>query len=211
MERRAPTRTHARLAAALLLGAAACRADAQPTVSDPSAELRPASAPVVDSILPIEEALRRFQAAAGPPPEALSGAPTRDSLVVAFVAAVERADTAALAALPLTAAEFGAFYYPHSRFTAPPYQLAPELLWLQIQNEQGRGATRLLRRFAGAPLGYLGYACEPEPRTEGPNRVWERCRLRLRGERGDTVALRLFGSVLERGGAWRLMSLSNDL
>ena len=212
------TRTFARLAAALLFGAAACRAEAPGAGAD-----RPADAPgsrieapvppagVVDSIRPIAEEIRRFQAELGPEPERLEGLPSRDALVARFVEAVEAADTAALTSLPLDAAEFGYLYYPHTRFTAPPYELAPSLLWFQIQNEQSRGTTRLLRRFAGSPIGYLGYRCEAEPRQEGPNRVWDECVVLLRGEIEDTVALRLFGTVLERGGAYRLVSLANDL
>jgi hypothetical protein len=200
------------LAAALLVGAAACRADAPAEGEGSGASPAPAAEAglVVDSVRPIAEEVRRFQAEFGTT-ERLEGFLSRDALVERFVAAVESADTAALGALPLTAAEFGSLYYPHTRFTAPPYELAPALLWFQTQNSQSRGATRLLRRFAGAPIGHLGYACEPEPEAQGPNRVWSECRIRLRGAAGDTAALRLFGSVIERDGAFRLVSLSNDL
>jgi hypothetical protein len=209
----------ARLAAALLVGAAACQADRGEALQPPEVQVQapadsnPLKRPgeIVDSILPIAEAIRRFQAEFGPDPGRLEGYPTRDALVARFVEVVERADTAGLIALPLTAAEFGFLYYPHTRFTAPPYELAPDLLWFQQQNTQSRGATRLLRRFAGAPLGYLGYRCEETARSEGPNRLWEECRVQLRGQAGDTVAMRLFGSVIERDGAFRLVSLSNDL
>jgi hypothetical protein len=201
------------LAAALLVGAAACQADA-PAGEDETPVEVPAAAPVggvVDSIRPIAEEIRRFQAEFGPDPGPLTGLHSRDALVARFVEVVEKADTAGLIALPLTAAEFGYLYYPYTRYTAPPYELAPNLLWFQTQNSQSRSATRLLRRFAGAPLGYLGYRCEPEPRSEGPNRVWEECRVLLRAEAGDTVPLRLFGTVLERDGAFRFVSLTNDL
>jgi hypothetical protein len=169
------------------------------------------SAGVVDSIFPIEEEIRRFRAEAGPDPRELLGADSREALIDRFIAAVERADTSALRRLPLNAEEFIYLYYPHTRVTASPYELSPSLLWFQIQNEQSRGLTRLLARFAGAPLRALGHHCEPEPRTEGPNRVWEKCVVLLRGEVGDTLGLRLFGTVLERDGAFRLVSLSNDL
>jgi hypothetical protein len=165
---------------------------------------------IVDSIRPIAEEMRRFAAEFGTA-ERLTGFATRDALVTELVRSVEEADTAALVALPLTAAEFGSLYYPHTRFTAPPYELAPNLLWFQQQNSQSRGATRLLRRFGGSPIGYLGYRCEETPRSEGPNRLWEECLVLLRGETADTVPLRLFGSVIERDGAFRFVSLSNDL
>ena len=205
------SRSLARLAAALLVGAAACQADPRAVESDAPVASAEAPIGVVDSIRPIAEEIRRFQAGVGADPVRLVGPPTRDALVERFVAAVETSDTAALIALPLSTPEFGFLYYPHTRFTAPPYELAPDLLWYQTQNSQSRGTTRLLRRFAGMRIGYLGYRCETEPRAEGPNRVWEECVVRLTGEGGDTVALRLFGTVVERDGAFRFVSLANDL
>lgn len=197
-------RENAAHAAALALMAvlAGCEGDAAP----PAAE----TTQVVDSIVPIPEEIRRFRADVGPGPAALAGAPTRDALVAEFVRAVEAADTAALRALPLTGPEFIDLYYPFTRFVAKPYELAPDLFWFQIQNEQSRGLFRLLDRYAGQPLGSVGYRCE-EPRVEGPNQVWDACVLRLLGAAGDTVSVRMFGTVLERDGAFRLVSLANDL
>ena len=52
-----------------------------------------------------------------------------------------------------------------------------------------------------------GYRCEAEPRVEGGNRIWEQCVVTL-GDGGD---VRLFGSIIERQGRFRLMSLANRL
>jgi hypothetical protein len=167
---------------------------------------------VVDSIFPIDEEIRRFQATVVDTPAALrGGAPDRDALVERFVAAVEATDTAALPDLVIDRAEFGFLYYPHTRFTAAPYELSPSLLWFQIQNQQSRGLTRLFRRMGGRPLGYRGYRCEDDARLEGPNRVWEACRLLLAGLDGDTVEVRLFGSIVARDGVFKFVSLSNEL
>jgi hypothetical protein len=175
-------------------------------------ERPPETATVVDSILPIEEEVRRFQATIPEAPAALSGgAESLDALVDRFVRAVEAADTAAMAPLVLTRAEFGYLYYPHTRFTRDPYQLSPSLLWFQIENGQSRGLTRLFQRFWGRPMGALGHRCEERPRQDEKNREWEECRLLLAGAAGDTVSMRLFGSVLQRGGVFKFVSLSNEL
>jgi hypothetical protein len=172
----------------------------------------PATGRVVDSVFPIAEEIRRFQATLADTPVALSeGAPTLDLLVERFLGAVERADTAALRPLVLSRAEFGVLYYPHTRFTERPYELSPSLLWFQVQNGQSRGLTRLFQRLAGRDLRRHGYRCEDEPRAEGPNRVWEECRVVLEGAGADTASLRLFGTVLERDGVFKFVSLANEL
>jgi hypothetical protein len=126
-----------------------------------------------------------------------------------FVGALEAADTAAFRDMLLTRAEFAWLYYPHTRFTAPPYELAPGLLWFQIENGTSRGFGRLLERMGGRPAHAAGYACSPEPRTEGPNRVWEGCVVHLRPTGGEPRDLELFGSILERGGVFKFVSYSN--
>jgi len=166
---------------------------------------------IVDSILPIEEELRRFRAAIpGEPPTALSGgAPSRDALVDRFLTALEAADTAAFRDMLLTRAEFAWLYYPHTRFTAPPYELAPGLLWFQMENGTSRGFGRLLDRMGGRPAHAVGHACPSDARVERPNRVWEECVVRLRPPGAEPRDLRLFGSILERGGVFKFVSYSN--
>lgn len=166
---------------------------------------------IVDSILPIAEELCRFRATLpGEPPTALSGgAPSRDALVARFVTALEAADTAVFRDMLLTRAEFAWLYYPHTRFTAPPYELAPDLLWFQIENGTSRGFGRLLDRMGGRPVHADGYSCPSQPRAEGPNRVWEDCAVHLRPPGGQARDLRLFGTVLERDGVYKFVSYSN--
>lgn len=196
----------AALGLAAFLGACA-PADRREDASPPADTVRT----VVDSILPIEEEIRRFRATLeGEAPERLAGgAPSRDALVEGFVAAVESADTAALRAMLLTRAEFAWLYYPHTRFTSPPYTLAPGLLWFQIENGTSRGFHRLMDRMGGRPVHANGYGCGDAPLVEGPNRVWEECAVRLEPPGGEARTLRLFGSILERDGTFKFVSYSN--
>lgn len=193
--------------AALVSGTGACTDG-----TDEAGELgaRPPAA-VVDSIFPIEEEIRRFREGLPEVTTLSGGAPDRDALVAEFVRAVEAADTAALAPLVLDRAEFGWLYYPHTMYTEPPYELSPALLWFQMQNLSSRSLTRLFRRYAGQPLHARGYACEEEPRVEGPNRVWNECRLRLEAPGSEPVELRLFGSVVERDGTYKFVSYASEL
>ncbi|HJS46408.1 MAG TPA: hypothetical protein VJ773_00330 [Gemmatimonadales bacterium] len=167
----------------------------------------------VDSIFPIEEEIRRFQAGlpdtAG---ELAGGAASRDTLVRRFMTALERADTAAFAPMAVTRAEFGYLYFPESRFSRPPYRTKPGLLWGRLQDGSSRGINRAFVRLGGRPLGFERSDCPADPVVEGENRVWEGCTVTLRAAGADSArTLRLFGSLLERGGTWKFLSYSNDL
>lgn len=198
------------MAAAVTACSEADTGAAREAAATAAAEQRPA--PVhVDSIFPIEEHLRRFRADLGVEPEALSGgAPSIQALVDRFVDALAARDSAAFRDLVLTRAEFAWLYYPYTRYTAPPYRMAPELLWFQIQNASSRGLGRLLDRLGGQRLEVLGHHCPRPPRVEGPNRIWEGCALRVPSAEGEVTELELFGSIVEREGTFKLVSYAND-
>jgi len=187
--------------------ASACRRAEPPPEASASDTVRA----IVDSIFPIEEELRRFRATlAGEPPAGLTGgAPSRDALVERFVTALEAADTAAFRDMLLTRTEFAWLYYPHTRFTAPPYELAPDLLWFQIENGTSRGFGRLLDRMGGRAAHAAGYTCPVGARTEGPNLAWEDCVVHLRPPGSERRDLRLFGTILARDGVYKFVSYSN--
>lgn len=164
----------------------------------------------IDSAIPIDEALRRFRQGL-PKPEALRGGlVSREKLVRGFVLALELQDTAALRRMVLRADEFAWFYYPSSPLSRPPYELAPALMWFQLQGESEKGASRLFTERAGHPLGYIGHTCAPR-RVEGWNRVHASCELRRITVAGDTVAERLFGLIVERDGWYKFVSYANRL
>lgn len=189
----------------LLLLAGAASAAAQPR-----AAARPAAA-AVDSALGIPEALRRFRAGLAPVRALSGGARSRDELVHRFVRAVETHDTASLRAIVLTRTEFAYLYYPHTEYTRPPRTLEPGLLWFMMQQNSEKGIVRVLRRYGGQSLGQLGHRCGAAPRLVGAARVWEGCTLLRRAAGGAVVEERLFGSVLERDGVYKLVSYANDL
>lgn len=207
-------RAPAVLIAAILTVTGCARGEAGPPEATAEADARSSSGATpthVDSILPIEEALRRFRDDLGPPPKGLSGgALSRDALVQRFAHALAASDTAAFADMLMTRDEFGWLYYPHTRYTSRPYELAPALLWFQIENGTSRGIGRLLDRLGGTSLVVLDYWCAPEPLIEERNRTWEDCALRIDPPEGEPSEMRLFGSILERDGVFKFVSYTND-
>jgi hypothetical protein len=166
---------------------------------------------VVDSVFPIDEEIRRFAATLDSVPAALyDGAASREELVRRFIRAVETRNADELARLVLQRDEFIGLYYPHTRYTARPYELAPALLWFRMESPSSRGLSRLLERMGGRDLDFEGLACPGEPLVEERNRIWEHCTVRVRGADGRHAERRLFGAILEREGRWKFLSYANE-
>ncbi|MEP7346908.1 MAG: hypothetical protein ABI877_16685 [Gemmatimonadaceae bacterium] len=167
---------------------------------------------VIDSILPVEEELRRFRAVVGPRANAFAGgASSLDGLVRGVVGALERSDTVALSRLTLNAREFAWLVYPSSPFTKPPYRQAPGLVWMTIDTPSDAGRRKLLQRVAGQPLGLVGYRCEPKVERQGENRLHIGCVLELTKENSAISHTRLFGTIIERHGRFKIVSFDNDM
>lgn len=166
-----------------------------------------------DQLLPMAMMIERFQARLARSPDGFGpdAALSVEELMGRFVDAVGEADADALRRLRLDDAEFGHLYFPESRFSRPPYELPPETAWLLIEQNGLKGERRLLRELGGQSLGISGHRCEEEPRIEGANRLWEECRLLRRDSTGRLVEERLFGSVVERGGRFKFVSMANRL
>ncbi len=167
---------------------------------------------VIDSILPVEEMLRRFRAKIGGGPVAAfqRGSRSRDALVQRFVKAVVANDSVSLRAMQVNASEFAYLIYPESPNTKPPYTQDPALVWRSIQNPSESGFIRLVRRAGGVPVRLAGYECDPNAVRQGMNGFWANCRLRLVGAGGDTSTHRFFGTIVERGGQFKFMSYKNE-
>jgi hypothetical protein len=165
----------------------------------------------VDSLFPAEEELRRFREGLEEPDGLRGGSGSRDGLVETLIQSLEAADTAAVASLAIDQAEFAWFYFPHSIYTAPPYELPPGLVWFQSQNRTSRGLTRLLRNYAGKSLYHSGYTCPDDGEPWGGGRIWHGCTVLGELPSGERVEERLFGSILEVDGRFKLVSFSNEL
>lgn len=189
---------------------AAARAEAERAHEDSIVRSRPGY--VIDSILPVEEEIRRFQAKVGEKPTGfVNAASSRGALVTRFVKALERGDTAAIRALVVTPAEFGYLIYPTSPNARPPYRQSPELVWFTRSAGTDKAISRLATRLSGKPLGYTGFDCPSPVEQQAENSVWSGCIVRLSKSAGDTTRLRLFGGIVGRDGKYKFLSLTNGL
>jgi hypothetical protein len=165
---------------------------------------------IVDSILPIEEQLRRFRAGIAETPSHFDGGiSSADQLVRSLIRSLEAADTASLVRLTISRAEFAYLVYPESPFAAPPYRQAPDLVWMRHAATSGTGLKRLLNRLSGAPLGFRSWQCAGQPLVEGRNRIWRDCTVQF-GMPGDAPQSKeLFAGIIERQGRFKVLSYAN--
>lgn len=191
-----------------LLAATACERLSGGSAAIAQEEHRPVH---VDSVFPIDEELRRFRAELQPVDSLTGGADSRDELVRRFGAAVAAGDAAALRALAITVEEFAWLYYPHTRYTRPPYELGPAIVWFQLENYGGRGLSRLLNRYGRRPFSGTGHACSAEPIVEERNTIWADCVIRYTDPNGHNAEASLFGAILERDGRFKFVSYANRL
>ena len=165
----------------------------------------------IDSILPMPEYLRRFREGLTEPAEFQGGAASREALARRFLSAVSAHDSGAFAALMISRAEFAWLVFPHHIYAAPPYELDPEIFWMQLTAGSAKGLGRSLERLGGRALALQALDCRRDTLQVrgGPVRVWSSCGIRYReGDRLRTA--RLFGSIVERGGRFKLLSYAND-
>lgn len=202
----------------LLLAGLIALAGCSPEPTPAAAERRPAAAPArhaqpthIDSLIPRDEALRRFRRGLAPVDRLDHGPPSRDALVQAFVRALEQRDSTALGRMVLSKAEFAYLFYPSSPQGLPPYDLNPDLMWFMLSLQSDKGVHRALIERGGRPLHAVGFRCDGEPSQQGPNTIWGPCVLRRVAAQGDTVEERLFGPILERGGRYKFVSFANKL
>ena len=106
----------------------------------------------VDSVVPREVALARFQQASPRATAFEGGAPSRDALVRAFVRAVETKDTATLRRLVISRGEFAYLFYPSRAQGLPPYSLSPDLSWFMTVEQSNRGVHHLVDELGGKHL-----------------------------------------------------------
>jgi hypothetical protein len=167
---------------------------------------------VVDSILPVEEELRRFRRKIGGAPvtQLARSSASRDDLVRRIVDDVGRNDTTDLRGTLITAREFADLIYPSSPYTRPPYRQAPGLVWTMIQNSSNSGFLRLTRRRGVKGLALKSYECREQPETQGENKLWTDCILHLASAAGEESAQKWFGTIVERNGQYKLLSFRNQ-
>ena len=198
------------LAAALVaIALAACsRADARNARAT-----QPATAPMEAPAMPaptIAQQLSAFRQGLAQPAGLADGYASVDALEQAFTRALAAGDTAALRRMAMDRAEFAWFYYPANRRSLPPYELDPDLMWMQLEQGGARGVRRSVREYGHQPVRLLEHGCLGPNEAYGSVRVMNGCWIR-HSENGRATREMLHGGIIEHAGRYKLVSLANKL
>lgn len=163
---------------------------------------------VVDSARSPEQQLARFRSDLTPVSQLAYGARSREELVGQLQRAIASNDVSAMDRLLVTRAEFGWLVYPESPYTHPPFLQDPEIVWGLIQFGSHAGRDRLLARRHSLSILPGSLKCEAVPERQGKNALWAKCVVRST----DNAARyrRFFGTILERDGHYKFLSLANE-
>lgn len=135
-----------------------------------------------------------------------NGASSAEALVESFLGALAARDSAALATLFLSRAEFAHIYFPASELARPPYELDPALAWLQLSAGSERGIRKTLSRLGGRSLEYVSHACVAEAPLGREARLWRGCTVNWREPGAAVSEASLFGAILEYEGRFKFLS-----
>lgn len=171
---------------------------------------------VVDSIFPPEEALRRFQeTVVGEAPVSLTGgAGSSDAVLRRYWRLLVQGDTLAMSSLVVNRGEFAYLYYPESHDLVNG--VPPNVAWLLLGHQSGRGLTRALRAAEDRSPELIGTTCSTPTMQVGSGRIYGPCAV-IAHKRGasspaagaDTIWLAK--TLIERDGVHKLMGLHNEL
>ena len=185
---------------------AAVAAGSACTPSDPRAR----TATPADTLHSPAEDLRRFRAPLVRVDELAPRFASKEDVARAFVAAVAANDVTLLAQTLMTRAEFAWLYYPESPVSQPPYGLPAGLAWFELEGNSLAGVRRALSTYAGS-VAFRELTCDRPPVMQGANRLWNGCTVLLTLEDGSRTSSRMFATIVERDGHFKIASAANDL
>ena len=133
-----------------------------------------------------------------------------DALAEAMLTALAEGNSAGLEALPLSELEFRTVVWPELPSSRPERGLPFDYVWGDLHQKSTNARLRLIDRHGGRHYDLLGVEFDGETTTYETYRVHRETVLTVRDETGEEVTLALFGSILERDGAFKLFSYVVD-
>ena len=119
-------------------------------------------------------------------------------------------DREGLLALALTETEFREVVYPELPASRPERNTSADYLWRGLRQKSRNALAFTFDRHAGAPLELLAVDFLGETTDYGTYRVHRKTALTVRAPDGKKSVVRVFGSMIERGGEYKIFSFVTD-
>jgi hypothetical protein len=133
-----------------------------------------------------------------------------EALVTAVVQAVSARDEARLRALALSEQEFRDHVWPELPAARPERNLPFSYVWGDHRQKSEQSLAGTLQREGGQPLTFVAIRFAGGPSRYPSYVVHRDSVITVRDAAGATRELRLFGSALEKNGAWKVFSYIVD-
>jgi len=149
-------------------------------------------------------------ACGGPAPVPLSPTfTTKDAAVTAFLQALAARDRATLANIAITEPEFRKHIWPALPASEASVGMPLDYVWTDSAQKNAGFLAQLLDEHGGRSYRLIAASFAGETTDYGGFRVHRKTTLDLQGPNGP-VTLRLFGSMIESGGHWKIYSFVGD-
>jgi hypothetical protein len=136
--------------------------------------------------------------------------PTPEAMATEVLARVTANDRAALEALALTEREFLDVVWPELPAARPERNLPADYVWGQQRQRSRQSLGQLLARFGGRRMTLVAVTFTGGVTDYATYRVHRDSELRVRTDDGAETTVRLFGSAIERAGAFKVYSFAVD-
>lgn len=142
------------------------------------------------------------------PPRLTDGAPSLDALSRQFVAAVSARDTAAMHRLRVTARQHNELLWPE--LPASRLNMPVGFAWFNVNSRSVTGAAHVADRYGGSAYHVVRTDCRKGDTAYETFTVHGDCWVALRLENGQRLDAKLFGSVVEMDGRYKIVGIIVD-
>jgi len=136
--------------------------------------------------------------------------PTEQAAATAVLQALAARDQARLEALSVTEAEFRKAIWPYLPASAPDVGMPASYVWEDTSRRSRGELAQVLLEEGGRTLELEAVTFSGPARDYGPFRIYPEARLTVRDRDGERRVVRLFGSMVEADGAWKVYSYILD-
>ena len=128
----------------------------------------------------------------------------------AVIAGLDRRDVAALERLAVTEWEFQRLVWPRQPAARPERNIPWEYAWRDLASKSRFQLRGRLSEWSAGPVSVVGVAFDGETTDYGTYRVQRKSRVTLRDAEGRVTTARLFGSIIEQRGQFKVFSYVVD-
>jgi hypothetical protein len=127
-------------------------------------------------------------------------------LIEFTLSAVKKGSEQNLAKLCFQRREYIEYLYPYLKVSMPVRNTPADFVWKQHWLSAFGGLRKLLRRLQGRELTYVRHEFSSPAQHYGPLTLYRDVKVTVRDERGNEIVIRLFRSLIECKGRFKIFS-----